>query len=244
MSTVSTDRRQGVNVGAAIKVPCRVATTGNITLSGLQTIDGVVLAADDRVLVKDQTTGSENGIYVASTSTWQRSLDWDGQFDVKTGTLVWVTAGSTNAGMWRVTTTGAITVGTSSIALEKELRDTANAESFIIAISDESTAITTGAGKIAFRMPYAFTLSSLPRGSLGTVSALGVVQFDINVNGASLFSTPLTIDEGEKTSTTAAVPGVLSSSSIADDAEITIDIDSAGSGAKGAKVTLIGRQSL
>lgn len=243
MTTVSTDRRQGVNSGAAFKVACRVATTANITLSGLQTIDGVALAADDRVLVKDQTTGAQNGIYAASTSTWQRALDWDGQFDVKTGTLVWVTDGTANAGMWRVTTTGSISVGTTSVALSKELRDTANVEAHIIAISDESSVLTSGASKLTFRMPFDFVLSAV-RASLTNPSSLGAVQIDVNVNGASILSTPITIDEGEKTSTTAAAQPALATPTIGDDAEITIDIDSPGSGAAGAKVILLGRQPL
>jgi mannitol/fructose-specific phosphotransferase system IIA component len=64
---------QGLNV----KTPVRVATSSNITLSGLQTIDGVTLVAGDRVLVKDQTNAQENGVYVASASTWVRSADFD-----------------------------------------------------------------------------------------------------------------------------------------------------------------------
>lgn len=117
--TTSTDRRLGINSNAAIKVACRVATTANITLSGEQTIDGVAVVADDRVLVKDQTTASENGIYIADTSTWERAPDWDGTNDVKAGTLVYVYSGSTNAAIWRVTTTGTITVGTTSVALTR-----------------------------------------------------------------------------------------------------------------------------
>ena len=110
MTSVGTDRRQGVRSGAAIKVPVRVATTANITLSGLQTIDGVTLVADDRVLVKDQTTQSENGIYVADTSTWDRAIDFDGVFDVVEGTIVVVNQGSANgSSAWRVETTGTIT---------------------------------------------------------------------------------------------------------------------------------------
>lgn len=243
MTTVSTDRRQGVNSGAALKVPCRVATTASITLSGLQTVDGVALAANDRVLVKDQATASQNGIYVASTSTWQRALDFDGQYDAVQGTMVWVNAGSTNAGLWRVTTSGTITPGTTSLAFEKELRDTANVESLIVAISDESTVLTSGAAKLTFRFPYAFTLSDV-RATLTNASSLGAVQIDVNASGASIFSTPITVDEGEKTSTTAAAPAALSDTSIADDEEITIDIDSPGSGAKGAKVIFLGRQAL
>jgi len=61
--------------GYAIKAECAVATTVNITLSGLQTIDGYTTLANDRVLVKNQSTSSQNGIYVASSGAWARSSD-------------------------------------------------------------------------------------------------------------------------------------------------------------------------
>lgn len=111
------DRRYSVAEGTAIKAPCRVGTTANITLSGLQTIDGVAVVADDRVLVKNQTTGSENGIYTASTGNWLRTRDFDGAYDVVTGSRVLVTAGSTQAGNeYYISTTGTITIDSTSIA--------------------------------------------------------------------------------------------------------------------------------
>lgn len=113
--TTSTDRRLGVNSAVAIKAPCVVATTANITLSGTQTIDGVAVVADDRVLVKNQTTGSENGIYLVAASTWERAVDFDGTNDVKRGTLVYVHSGSTNIGLWRCTASDPITPGTTSL---------------------------------------------------------------------------------------------------------------------------------
>ncbi|CAB5212676.1 hypothetical protein UFOVP192_43 [uncultured Caudovirales phage] len=64
---------QGLNPKAA----CKCATTANITLSGLQTIDGYTTIAGDRVLVKSQGTQSQNGIYIASTGAWTRSTDMD-----------------------------------------------------------------------------------------------------------------------------------------------------------------------
>ncbi|WP_061238163.1 DUF2793 domain-containing protein [Ectopseudomonas composti] len=114
-------------------------------------------------------------------------------------------------------------------------------QSIIIACSDETTAITAGAGKVTFRMPYAFTLTSV-RASLSTPQTGGsIVTIDINEGGTSILSTKLTIDNTEKTSTTAATAAVISDSSLADDAEITIDVDQIGDGtAKGLKVALIG----
>lgn len=114
-------------------------------------------------------------------------------------------------------------------------------ESFCVAASDETTAITTGTAKITFRVPYAFTLTAV-RASVNTVSSSGLPAFDLNEGGVSIFSTTLTIDANEKTSTTAATPAVISDSTLADDAEMTVDIDTAGTGAKGAKLCLIGHQ--
>lgn len=115
-------------------------------------------------------------------------------------------------------------------------------EVICIAISDETTAITTGTAKVTFRMPYAFTLSAV-RASLSTASSSGTPTFDINEAGTTILSTKLTIDANEKTSTTAATAAVISDTALADDAEITIDIDTAGTGAKGAKIYLIGRKA-
>lgn len=112
-------------------------------------------------------------------------------------------------------------------------------EAITVAISDETTAITTGTAKVTFRMPFAFTLTEV-RASLATASSSGTPTFDINEAGSTILSTKLTIDANEKTSTTAATPAVISDAVLADDAEMTIDIDTAGTGAKGAKVTLIG----
>ena len=60
-----------------IKLSCKVATTENITLSGIQTIDDTVLESDDRVLVKDQSTGSQNGLYRCRAGEWRRTNDMD-----------------------------------------------------------------------------------------------------------------------------------------------------------------------
>jgi len=110
-----------------------------------------------------------------------------------------------------------------------------------IAASDEATALTTGTAKVTFRMPFAFTLSAV-RASLTVAQASGsVLMVDINEGGTSILSTKLTIDNTEKTSTTAATAAVISDTALADDAEMTIDIDQVGDGtAKGLKVWLIG----
>jgi len=112
-----------------------------------------------------------------------------------------------------------------------------------VALSDETTAITTGVGKITFRAPFDMTLYQIPRAPLSTASSSGNPAIDINKNGTTIFSTTLTIDSGEKTSTTAATAAVLSTTTFADDDEITMDIDTAGTGATGLKVTLYYRRT-
>lgn len=110
-----------------------------------------------------------------------------------------------------------------------------------VACSDETTALTTGTAKVTFRMPQAMALTAV-RASLSTAQASGsIFTVDVNEAGTTILSTKLTIDNAEKTSTTAATAAVISDSALADDAEITIDIDQVGDGtAKGLKVALIG----
>lgn len=115
-------------------------------------------------------------------------------------------------------------------------------EVIMVAVSDESTALTTGTAKVTFRMPFAFTLTQV-KASLTIASTSGAPAIDLNEDGVSVFSTTLTIDANEKTSATAATPAVISDASIADDAEMTIDIDTAGTGAKGLKIYLIGTRA-
>lgn len=113
----------------------------------------------------------------------------------------------------------------------------------IVAVGDNTTAITTGTAKETFRMPFAVTLTSV-RANLNTASTSGIPTVDINEAGVTILSTKLTVDANERTSLTAAVAAVISDAALADDAEMTIDIDVAGTGAKGLKVHLYGTRVL
>lgn len=108
-----------------------------------------------------------------------------------------------------------------------------------IAISDETTAITTGTAKVTWPVPRAMTIQ-LVKANLTTASSSGLPTFDVNKNGTSIFSTVITIDVSETTSLTAATPPVLTTFSLAADDVLTFDIDVAGTGAKGAKITILG----
>lgn len=102
--------------GLDVKASVRVATTANITLSGTQTIDGVSAIAADRVLVKNQTDESENGIWVVSASAWSRSTDADTDAEVTAGLFTFVEEGTVNSNSgWILTTNNPITVGTTDL---------------------------------------------------------------------------------------------------------------------------------
>lgn len=106
--------RQGLDAKDSV----RVATTANVALTGATTttIDGVTLAAGNRILVKNQTTGSENGIYVFATGAWSRATDADTSAKVSSGLFVFVEEGTVNSDSgWVLTTDGVITIGTTSL---------------------------------------------------------------------------------------------------------------------------------
>lgn len=109
-------RARSIIAPMAWKDPVVVATTGPITLSGLQTIDGFALSIGDRVLVKDQSTGSENGIRLAGTGAWVRAEDLDISSELITGLIVSVQRGTVNGGkMFRLSTTGTMVIDTTSL---------------------------------------------------------------------------------------------------------------------------------
>lgn len=115
-----------------------------------------------------------------------------------------------------------------------------NIETHGIALSDETTAITTGTNKATFSLPYAFYVTAV-YATLNTVSSSGIPTVDINEAGTTIMSTnKLTIDASEKTSATAATAAGITDPSIAANAEIGFDIDVAGTGAKGLKVFIQG----
>ena len=113
-----------------------------------------------------------------------------------------------------------------------------------VACSDETTDLATGTGVVTFRMPHAMTLTGV-RATVTTAPTGSTIIVDINEGGTSVLGTKLSIDATEKTSTTAASAATITDSALADDAEITIDIDQVGSTVAGAglKVWLIGTRA-
>ena len=119
------------------------------------------------------------------------------------------------------------------------LKYTANTTSFVLACSDETTAISDTGTVLTFYMPFAYTVTGV-RASLTTTSSSGTPTIDINDGATTILSTKITIDPGDLISTDSATQPVISDSDLADKAKITIDIDVTGTDATGLKVYIIG----
>jgi hypothetical protein len=115
MTSIQIDRTDGLSSSTAIKGPVKCAAISNITLSAEQTIDGVAVVDGDRVLVVGQTNAADNGIWKVSTGVWSRAKDFSSNRDVKRGTLVLATAGTSNSGLWEVTAANPISIGATAI---------------------------------------------------------------------------------------------------------------------------------
>lgn len=104
-----------IATGLNIKESCVAATTANITLSGAQTIDGVSVVATNRVLVKNQTTSADNGIYVASASAWSRATDADTWNELISATT-FISSGTVNGSTtWTCNVTSGGTLGSTPV---------------------------------------------------------------------------------------------------------------------------------
>jgi len=168
--------------GLDVKQSVRVATTANITLSGTQTIDGVVLSAGDRVLVKDQSTGSQNGIYVVAAGAWSRATDADLDAEVTAGMFTFVAEGTTNADSgWVLTTNDSITLGTTALAFAQFSGAGQITAGSGLTKSGNTLGLATAYGDTV--NPYgsktANTVLAAPNGSSGAPSFRALVSSDI-----------------------------------------------------------------
>jgi hypothetical protein len=130
------------------------------------------------------------------------------------------------------------------LLIEDEIAMTPITREIGLAASDETTDLTTGTAKVTFRIPYAFTITGV-RASVNTAPTGSTIIVDINKNGTTIMATnKLSIDATEKTSVTAATAAGVTTTSLSNDDEITIDIDQVGSTVpgKGLKVWLIGHK--
>lgn len=176
---------QAVLNGRQFKDAVRVATTANITLSGTQTIDGVSVVAGDRVLVKNQSTGSQNGIYVCASGAWSRATDADNttaDSEVKTGMSVIVSEGTTYADqIWTLTTNGAITIGTTALTFAQSGTGTTYTQGTGISISGNTISIDTA---VVVRK-FSQTIGDGSSTSIAVTHSLGTKDVTVSVRQVS-----------------------------------------------------------
>ena len=152
--------------GYAIKAEAQCATTGNITLSGLQTIDGYTTLAGDRVLVKNQSNQANNGIYAASSGAWSRTSDAN-TYASLISAFIFIQNGSTqqNSG-WVCTIPASGTLGTTPITWSQ----LASAVSYF-----------AGTGLTLSSYTFSITNTGVSAGSYGSASSVGT--FTVNAQG-------------------------------------------------------------
>jgi hypothetical protein len=152
--------------GLDTKGSCVAGTTGNITLSGTQTIDGIAIVAGDRVLVKNQTNPADNGIYVASASAWARSADMNTWAEVVSA-YSFIETGTTLADTgWVVTSDAGGTIGTTPITWTQ---------------FSGAGSYTAGTGLTLAGTQFSITNTAVTAGSYGSASSVG--QFTVNAQG-------------------------------------------------------------
>tara|TARA_R100000406_G_scaffold16786_1_gene10490 strand:- start:606 stop:2210 length:1605 start_codon:yes stop_codon:yes gene_type:complete len=183
-----------ISQGLHWKDSVKVATTANITLSGTQTIDGVAVSADQRVLVKNQSSGAENGIYLCKAGAWERAADMN-ESDEFSGSAVFVQEGSVNADSGYVCTNdGAVTVGSTAITfaqftgagqVEAGAALTKTGNRLDVAVDDSSIEISSDALQVkAAGITNAMLAGSIANGKLAN-STISGVSLGANLNSLS-----------------------------------------------------------
>lgn len=170
---------QGLNVKQAVLA----ATTTNITLVGGQVVDGVTLAAGDRVLVKNQSTASQNGIYVVQTTIWTRAADMDSWSEVP-GAFTFVEQGSTQADTgWVCTSNPGGTIGTTAI---------------VFAQFSGAGSYTAGTGLTLTGNQFSITNTSVTAATYGVVGGTQTLVASVNAQGqlTALAAYDINVDGG------------------------------------------------
>jgi len=154
--------------GLIVKGSCVAATTTNITLSGLQTIDGISVVAGDRVLVKNQTTQSQNGIYVASASAWARSTDAN-TWNELVSAFTFVEQGSTQSDSgWVCTVNKGGTLGTTAVTWAQ---------------FSAAGSYTAGTGLTLTGNQFSITNTAVTAGTYGVVGGTSTLVATVNAQG-------------------------------------------------------------
>jgi hypothetical protein len=172
--------------GLSWKEPVLVATTGNLTLSGTQTIDTIAVVAGDRVLVKDQSTASQNGIYTVSAGAWSRSIGAD-DWDEYLGAITFVIEGSQAGSAWYCTAQPGGTLGTTAI----------NWSNFSV-----SSTYTAGTGLTLAGTQFSITNTGVSAATYGAANTVPVIAVNAQGQITSATNTAIAINGNQITSGT------------------------------------------
>jgi hypothetical protein len=177
--------------GISWKQPVNCGTTANITLSGLQTIDGVTVVAGDRVLVKSQTAPAQNGIYLASATAWSRAPDAN-TWDELISAICFVESGSTLAGSaWYCTVQPGGTLGTTPVTWSNFSVAATYTAGTGLTLTDYVFSITnTGVAAAAYgSASKTLTATVNAQGQLTVLAATDIAIANTQVSGLGTMST-------------------------------------------------------
>jgi hypothetical protein len=224
---------QGLNP----KNACQVATTVNITLSGLQSIDSYTTLAGDRVLVKNQSTQANNGIYVASSSAWTRATDMDTWSEVPGAYTVILNGGQSNTG-WVCTATATGTINVTAMPWSQfslnatyyagtglslssnifSITNTGVTAASYGSASQSLTAIVNAQGQLTSLAAQSIAISNAQVSGLGTMSTQNANS--VSITGGSITGT--TISGSTGAFTTLSASGVITSTVTTGTAPFTV----------------------
>jgi len=156
---------QSYAAGISWKQPVACATLTNISLTGLQTIDGYTTLSSDRVIVKNQTTTADNGIYIASSGAWTRSSDAN-TWNELVSAIAFVEYGSQAGSAWFCTVTPGGTLGTTPVTWSQ---------------FTTSATYNAGTGLTLTGFTFSITNTAVTAGSYGSASSVGT--FTVNAQG-------------------------------------------------------------
>ena len=199
--------------GLSWKQPALTGTSANITLSGLQTINGVTLVAGDTVLVKNQTTASQNGIYVASAGAWTYSAGAD-TWSEYVGAIIFISSGSLAGTAWYCTAQPGGTLGTTAMTWSN----------FSVASS-----YTAGTGLTLTGTQFSITNTGLAAATYGSASSIPVIAFNAQGQATSVTNTTVTPAVGSITGLGTGVATWLATPSSANLASAVTDETGSGS---------------
>ena len=199
--------------GLSWKQPALTGTSANITLSGLQTINGVTVVAGDVVLVKNQTNAAQNGIYVASAGAWTYSAGGD-TWSEYVGAIIFITNGSLAGTAWYCTAQPGGTLGTTAM----------NWSNFSVASS-----YTAGTGLTLTGTQFSITNTGLAAATYGSASSIPVIAFNAQGQATSVTNTTVTPAVGSITGLGTGVATWLATPSSANLASAVTDETGSGS---------------